>query len=67
MQGTGLSEWAEVIRDDAFKFVAKTNQHFDIIYIAPPQYKKLWSEMLLALDKRPLSKETEPFLIMVIK
>jgi len=48
---TGLSEQAEVIQDDVFRFLAgKPTERFDIIYIAPPQYKGLWAETLLALD-----------------
>ncbi|MBN1315379.1 MAG: RsmD family RNA methyltransferase, partial [Anaerolineales bacterium] len=30
----------------------KPRETFDIIYIAPPQYKELWSKALFTLDKR---------------
>ncbi len=50
---TGLADRAEVIRDDVFKFLAREpTEKFDLIYIAPPQYKGLWAETLLALDGR---------------
>jgi len=48
---TGLTAQAEVIRDDVFRFLAREPaERFDLIYIAPPQYKGLWAETLLALD-----------------
>ena len=50
---TGLAPQAEVIRDDVFRFLSREPaEKFDLIYIAPPQYKGLWAETLLALDER---------------
>ncbi|MBL7199080.1 MAG: 16S rRNA (guanine(966)-N(2))-methyltransferase RsmD [Anaerolineae bacterium] len=51
---TGLGPLARVVRDDVFRFITQTEEQFDIIYIAPPQYQGLWSKTLLALDERPL-------------
>jgi 16S rRNA (guanine(966)-N(2))-methyltransferase RsmD len=51
---TGMSRRARVVRDDAFRFVAQTDGRFDVIYVAPPQYQGLWSQMLLSLDERLL-------------
>jgi 16S rRNA (guanine966-N2)-methyltransferase len=51
LKATGLAAQAEVIRDDVFRFLSKEpKERFDLIYIAPPQYKGLWAETLLALD-----------------
>jgi 16S rRNA (guanine(966)-N(2))-methyltransferase RsmD len=48
---TGLSEKAKVLQRDVFDFLAKgAEEEFDIIYVAPPQYKGLWAETLRALD-----------------
>ena len=48
---TGLSGQAEVIQDDVFRFLDREPaERFDIIYIAPPQYRGLWVKTLLALD-----------------
>lgn len=54
---TGLADRAVVIRQDVFKFLAQAQeQQFDIIYVAPPQYKGLVVLTLRALDsKRILS------------
>jgi 16S rRNA (guanine966-N2)-methyltransferase len=65
LKTTELAAQAEVIRGDVFKFLARepvippevrgerggaTKEKFDLIYVAPPQYKGLWAETLLALD-----------------
>jgi 16S rRNA (guanine966-N2)-methyltransferase len=45
---------AEVIRLDAFKFLARApDRVFDHMFIAPPQYKDLWSRALEAVDLYP--------------
>ena len=55
---TGLATQAEVIRDDVFRFLAREPAaQFDLIYIAPPQYKGLWSKTLLALDEKDFLAE----------
>lgn len=53
---------AEVRRGDAFALLAAPPDHrFDYIYIAPPQYKGMWSQALQQLDENPgwLSDEFE--------
>ena len=50
----GLSKQAEVRRADAFAMLkAAPDSQFDYIYIAPPQYKEMWSEALKILDANP--------------
>jgi 16S rRNA (guanine966-N2)-methyltransferase len=51
LKTTELATQAEVIQDDVFRFLAReAAEQFDLIYIAPPQYRGLWAETLLALD-----------------
>ena len=51
LRTTGLDARAQVLRDDAFRYVGRQcSGTFDIVYIAPPQYQNLWAEALLALD-----------------
>jgi 16S rRNA (guanine966-N2)-methyltransferase len=57
LEHTRLAEWAEVLHADVFDFVAHCQEQFDIVYVAPPQYRGLWAETLLALDQRPLLAE----------
>jgi 16S rRNA (guanine966-N2)-methyltransferase len=49
-----FSDRAEIRRADALAMLAaRPNRQFEFIYIAPPQYKDLWSRALLALDENP--------------
>ena len=50
---TGLAGRAVVKRADALVFLRKTETTFDLIYVAPPQYKKLWIDSLRRISERP--------------
>lgn len=52
---TGLGEGAEVRREDAFVFLGNDpgDEGFEVIFIAPPQYKGMWRKALELLDARP--------------
>ncbi|HLC35400.1 MAG TPA: 16S rRNA (guanine(966)-N(2))-methyltransferase RsmD [Anaerolineales bacterium] len=51
---TGLSAGAQVVRADAFSYLERRGvPAFDIIYIAPPQYRGMWREALQLVDRRP--------------
>ena len=56
---TGLQARAETVRGDAFRYLAALPPEtaFDVIYVAPPQYKSLWAKAVLALDAKPLLVE----------
>lgn len=48
---TGLKDRAQVVRGDVFSFLGKDDlEPFDLVYVAPPQYKEMWSKTLRALD-----------------
>lgn len=54
LQHTQLVENAQVIRGDAFHFLAQTAQTpFDYIFVAPPQYQGLWLKAVLLIDAQP--------------
>ena len=54
LEHCGLAGQAEIRRGDAFAMLAAPpNREFDYLYIAPPQYKEMWSKALLALDENP--------------
>lgn len=54
LQHTRLTERATVLRADAFKYLTgPVEAAFDLIYIAPPQYKGLWADALRSLDVQP--------------
>jgi 16S rRNA (guanine(966)-N(2))-methyltransferase RsmD len=51
---TRLDAHAEVFHSDAFAYINKpNNRKYDYVYIAPPQYKGLWSKALLEIDANP--------------
>ncbi len=56
LEHTHLKENAVIHHDDAFSFLRHAFESvgaFDYIYVAPPQYKGIWKEVLEALDQRP--------------
>ncbi len=53
LASTGLADRGEVLHTDAFEYLRGTKKQFDLIYIAPPQYKNLWSEAMRHLNDRP--------------
>ena len=62
LETTGFTSQAEIRRGDAFAMLsAAPDRAFDYIYIAPPQYKEMWSQALALLDTNPgwLGAETE--------
>lgn len=51
---TKFTEFSEVIKQDAFAYLRNTGREaFDLVYIAPPQYKKLWISALKLIDDYP--------------
>ncbi len=58
LASTGLAGRAETIRTDAFKFLEAaraTGRQYDIVYVAPPQYRGLAARAIAQLDAAPLT------------
>nr|MBN1229702.1 16S rRNA (guanine(966)-N(2))-methyltransferase RsmD [Anaerolineae bacterium] len=54
LEATGLSRDSEIRQADAFRYLeGEYDREFDVIYIAPPQYRELWKRGLLLIDARP--------------
>ena len=54
LEHTGFGDQAEVWHKNSFSVLESIpDRNFDFIYIAPPQYKDIWSKSLLALDQNP--------------
>lgn len=48
---TKLRDLAEIRQQDAFDYLARdVGERFDVIFIAPPQYKDLWAKALQRVD-----------------
>ncbi len=61
LQHTRLADRAVVLRADAFKYLSgPIEAPFDLIYVAPPQYKGLWADALRVLEDRPTWLSTHP-------
>ncbi len=55
---TGFTGRSEVLRTDAFAFLASAHssgRRYDIVYVAPPQYQGLAAKALAQLDAAPLT------------
>jgi 16S rRNA (guanine966-N2)-methyltransferase len=51
LKKTSLEEGSQVVQTDAFAYLEQPTEHqFDYIYIAPPQYKGMWSRALQSVD-----------------
>ncbi|NJD60092.1 MAG: 16S rRNA (guanine(966)-N(2))-methyltransferase RsmD [Anaerolineales bacterium] len=64
---TGLEQGAIVNQGDAFSLLDRApNQSFDYIFIAPPQYKEMWSKSLVLIDRQPAWLSDDAWLIVQI-
>jgi 16S rRNA (guanine966-N2)-methyltransferase len=51
---TKLADRAQIVRQDVRDYLRQPEpQPFEIVYVAPPQYKNLWRDTLLLLDEHP--------------
>ena len=48
-----VAERATVHHGDAFRYLERTPEGFDVVFVAPPQWHGLWQQALRALDARP--------------
>jgi 16S rRNA (guanine966-N2)-methyltransferase len=53
IEGTRFQDAAQVFHKDAFSYIKQAKEAFDIIFIAPPQYKALWIEAMQRIAERP--------------
>jgi len=51
---TKLADKAQIVKSSAFDYLERSAiEPFDLIYIAPPQYKEMWITAMALVDKRP--------------
>lgn len=63
---TDLSSQASVYRSDAFVFLQRATQPYDLVYIAPPQYQQIWIKALKAMDNHSQLIKENGFVIVQI-
>jgi 16S rRNA (guanine(966)-N(2))-methyltransferase RsmD len=50
---TGLAARAEVVGRDVFGYLREPAAPFDVIFVAPPQWRGLWPRAVALLDREP--------------
>lgn len=66
LKHTQLMDGATVLRTDAFTYLrGDLFAPFDVIFVAPPQYKELWSQVLAIIAERPARFLTEAGIVVV--
>lgn len=64
---TGFIDQADVLRMDAFSMLkTRPDREFDYVYIAPPQFRKVWERAILSLDANPAWASEDAWLIVQI-
>ena len=54
LERCNFSDQAQVERGDSFKFLKRyEGEPYDLIYVAPPQYKDMWRKALHQIDANP--------------
>lgn len=67
LEKTHFQGQAEVAQADAFALLKRpADRAFDYIYIAPPQYKDLWTQALHTLDENPAWFKEDTWVIVQI-
>jgi 16S rRNA (guanine966-N2)-methyltransferase len=57
---SGFAASSTVLQTNGLAFLKTTSDSFDLIYIAPPQYKNLWVDAMRVLADRPELLVTPP-------
>jgi 16S rRNA (guanine(966)-N(2))-methyltransferase RsmD len=53
LEVTGLAARAEVVGRDVFGYLRDAPAPFDVIFVAPPQWRGLWTRAVALLDREP--------------
>ena len=53
LEVTGLAARAEVVSRDVFGYLREPPTPFDVIFVAPPQWRGLWPRAVAAVDREP--------------
>ena len=67
LKTSGLEEGSTVVQADAFNYLERpAPRAFDYVYIAPPQYKEMWSKALRSIDIHPAWLSNDAWVIVQI-
>ncbi len=63
----GLFPQMELVRADSFRYLTRPDiGPFDFVFIAPPQFKDMWIQALMAVDERPELLTAESIVVVQI-
>ncbi len=65
LKHTRLADKAQVVQANAFDYLRRKGTAFDVIYVAPPQYKGIWIEVMAQLEERPTDFLTPDGIVIV--
>lgn len=66
-QRCGLYPQMEIVRADSFRYLSRPDiGPFDFVFIAPPQFKDMWIQALMAVDERPALLTAESIVVVQI-
>lgn len=66
LKSSKLSSQAMVRKVDAFAFLKRSLESFDLIFVAPPQYKQIWIDAMKLIAERPeLVKENGKIIVQI--
>lgn len=66
VRSTGFSDQAGVVRGDAFRFLqSASGRQFDLIYVAPPQYKGLAARAFQEIDARAITSPSGAVIVQI--
>jgi 16S rRNA (guanine966-N2)-methyltransferase len=64
---TRLQDRGTIVRADAFKYLdGTTPEPFDYIFVAPPQYRGWWAQILQLVDARPAWLQEDGWVVVQI-
>jgi 16S rRNA (guanine966-N2)-methyltransferase len=66
LEHSGLGAGAQIVRTDAFAFLQRvTDEPFDVVYVAPPQYQNLWEAVVRLVDSQATTHITSAGMVIV--
>jgi len=67
LEHTSFTDQADLWHKNVFSVLdSLADRHFDFVYIAPPQFKEIWSRALHALDQNPSWLNDDSWIIVQI-
>ncbi len=60
-----FNDQSKILQKDSFKFLTTNTSSFDIIFVAPPQYKNLWEKAMEFIDENITTLNPELIIVQI--